>query len=378
MIRRSVLILTGLALAASAAGCGDKHDSAEASAAPEAKKEDHLLRLEAQMARSVRTEELTETRVPVTIKTFGKIQFNEDQVAFVLAPLPGHVVNLAVKVGSTVRAGDVLFQIRSRDVTAVVGEVNDSRKDLELSERTFAMTRDLFESQAASKIALKQAENDVAKARGRLARAQAVLKTLGMDPTAEEVASLVPVRSPIDGTVTDRKVTEGQYETADSNALLTIANLSSVWIVADLFERDLARAAVGQKAEIQTVAYPDRTFTGQVTRISDVVDPNTRTVKVRVQVPNPDGRLKPEMFASILLFLQESPALTIPTRAAFIEGGKYFVYLQKSDATFERIPVAVQPAPDGRLRVLDGLRAGEKVVSEDVMLLRAQEAGDSK
>jgi cobalt-zinc-cadmium efflux system membrane fusion protein len=377
MMRRSILVLAGFALAAAAAGCGDKSESAEA-AAPEAKKDDHLLRLEAQMAKGVRTEELTETRVPVTIKTFGKIQFNEDQVAFVLAPLPGHVVNLSAKVGSSVHAGDVLFLIRSRDVTAVVGEYNDSRKDLELSERTYAMTKDLFESQAASKISLKQAENDVAKARGRLARAQVVLKTLGMDATAEEVASLVPVRSPIDGTVTDRKVTEGQYETADSNALLTIANLSSVWIVADLFERDLSRVTVGQKAEIQTVAYPDRTFTGQVTRISDVVDPNTRTLKVRIQVPNPDGRLKPEMFASILLYLQESPALTIPSRAAFIEGGKYFVYLQKSAATYERIPVAVQPAPDGRLRVLDGLHVGEKVVSEDVMLLRAQDAGDSK
>src|SRR5262249_25061198 len=104
--------------------------------------------------------------------------------------------------------------------------------------------------------------NDLAKARGRLARSEAVLKTLGVDAKGEEVTSLVPVRSPINGTVTDRKVTEGQYETADSNALLTIANLSSVWIVADLFERDLSRVAVGQKAEIRTVAYPERTFTG--------------------------------------------------------------------------------------------------------------------
>jgi cobalt-zinc-cadmium efflux system membrane fusion protein len=378
MIRRSVLVLAGLALAASAAGCGERSEGAEAGAAPESKRDDHFLRLQKDMSRSVRLEELVETPLPITIKTFGKIQFNEDQVAMVLAPLPGHVVNLSVKVGSPVRAGDVLFQIRSRDVTAVVGEVIDSRKDLELSERTFAMTKDLFESQAASKIALKQAENDAAKARARLARAQAVLKTLGIDSTAEEVTSLIPVRSPIDGTITDRKVSEGQYETADSNALLTIANLSSVWIVADLFERDLARVAVGQKAEIQTVAYPDRTFSGQVARISDVVDPNTRTVKVRIQVPNPDGRLKPEMFASVLLFLQESPALTIPSRAAFIEGGKYFVYLQRGDAVFERTSVEVQPAPNGRLRVVDGLRAGEKVVSEDVMLLRAQEAGDSK
>jgi cobalt-zinc-cadmium efflux system membrane fusion protein len=239
------------------------------------------------------------------------------------------------------------------------------------------MTKSLFESQAASAISLKQAENDLAKARGRLARTSAAIKTLGVDLKGEELTSLIPVRSPINGTVTDRKVTEGQYETADSNALLTIADLSSVWIVADLFERDLARVTVGQKAELSTLAYPDDHVMGQVWRISDVVDPVTRTVKVRILVPNPQGRLKPEMFASILLFLKDAePALTLPSRAAFIEGGRHFVFLERMPGEFERRRVDLVPAPEGRIRVQSGLKAGDKVVSEDVMLLRAQESSD--
>jgi cobalt-zinc-cadmium efflux system membrane fusion protein len=370
-------VLAAGQIALCGAGCGESSESpVGGSAGAGTRREAMVLKLDAEMARGVHLEEIEEVSLPVTLKTFGKIQFNEDQLALVLAPLPGHVVHLAAKVGDVVRAGDVLFMIRSRDVASCVGEYIDSRKDLELSEKTYAMTKDLFENQAASLIALKQAENDLAKTRGRLARTQSALKTLGVDLQGEELTSLIPVRSPISGTVTDRKLTEGQYETADSNPLLTIADLSSVLIVADLFERDLARVALGQKAEVTTPAYPQLRFMGQVSRISDVVDPTTRTVKVRVHVPNPDGKLKPEMFASVLLFQKEAePALTVPSRAAFIEGGQYFVYLERGSGEFERRKVDVLPAPEGRLRVTNGVKAGEKVVSQDVMLLRAQESG---
>jgi RND family efflux transporter MFP subunit len=175
--------------------------------------------------------------------------------------------------------------------------------------------------------------------------------------------------------VIERKINEGQYVTGDSTPLLTIADLSSVWIVADLFERDLPRVRVGEKAEIATLAYPKDTFQGQVERISDVVDPNTRTIKVRLLVANPDGRLKPEMFASVVLFLKEAePALTIPARAAFTEGGHQFVYVERKPGEFQLRQVDVQPGPEGRLKVLEGLAIGERVAGEDVMLLRAQES----
>lgn len=378
-LRDSVLVLLGILSIAGSAGCGPGGETAEAAAPkPQAATGARVVRLTPSMADHVRVEEVVPSSLPVTMKAFGKIQLNEDQVAYVLAPLPGQVVRLSAKVGDSVRKGDVLFMINSRDVTAAVGELIDSRKDLELSERTHAMTKSLFEGQACSAIALKQAENDLSKARGRQARAGAVLKTLGVEMQGEELTSLVPVRSPIAGTVIERKVTEGQYETADSNALLTIADLSSVCVVADLFERDLSRVRAGQKAELTTLAYPDRHFTGEVWRISDVVDPNTRTLKVRILVPNPEGRLKPEMFASVLLIVKEPElALTVDVRAAFIEGGEHFVFVEQAPATYEMRRVDVVPAPDGRLVVREGLKAGDRVVKEDVVLLRAQESSDA-
>src|SRR5262249_273463 len=151
--------------------------------------------------------------------------------------------------------------------------------------------------------------------------------------------------------------------------------LSSIWIVVDLFERDLPGVQVGEKAEITTIAYPNERFSGVVERISDAVDPNTRTLKVRVLVPNKDGRLKPEMFASALLYPKEAESsLVIPPRAAFIEGGRHFVYVHRGAGEFQRRRVEVEPAPDGRLKVLEGIAAEDHIASEDVLLLRAQES----
>jgi len=378
-LRDGVIVLLGILSIAGSAGCGPGGETAEAVAPkPQAAAGPKVVRLTPSMAEHVRVEAVAPSNLPVTMKAFGKIQLNEDHVAYVLAPLPGQVVRLSAKVGDRVQKGDVLFMINSRDVTAAVGEAIDSRKDLELSERTHAMTKTLFESQACSAIALKQAENDLAKARGRQARAASVLKTLGVEMQGEELTSFVPVRSPISGTVIERKVTEGQYETADSNALLTIADLASVCVVADLFERDLSRVRPGQKVEVTTLAYPDQHFAGEVWRISDVVDPNTRTLKVRILVPNPESRLKPEMFASVLIIVKEpEPVLTIDVRSAFIEGGEHFVFVEQGPAAYEIRRVDAVPGPEGRLLVRGGLKAGDRVVKEDVVLLRAQESSDA-
>lgn len=372
-----LLLVLGLA----AFGCGRESEEKDEKSAPSTPKGGpSYLKLDPAKTTDLRVEEAASVFLPLVLRAFGKIQFDEEHMALVLAPLPGQVVHLTAKVGDAVRQGEVLFQINSRDVAAAVGDYIDSRKDLELAEKTHVMTRDLFENQAAAAITLRQAENDLAKAKGKAARTEAALKTLGVDLQGESLTSLVPVRAPISGTVIDRKVTEGQYEVADSTPLLTLADLSSVWIVADLFERDLCYVKAGQKAEVATLAYPNERFTGAVSRISDVVDPVTRTVKVRIAVPNPTRRLKPEMFASVLLFREESEAaVTIPSRAAFVEGGEHYVFVRRGEGEFERRRVDILPAPEGRLRVREGLKSGEAVVSQDVMLLRAEESsGNTK
>jgi cobalt-zinc-cadmium efflux system membrane fusion protein len=236
------------------------------------------------------------------------------------------------------------------------------------------MNKDLFEHQAASRISFQQAENDLAKANTQVARGEEALRVLGIDPKEAVrdggLRSLIPVRSPMGGTLIERNLTPGQYVQADSTALLTIADLSSVWVLVDVFERDIHLVRAGQKVQVVAAAYPDRRFPASVERISDKVDPDSRTLKVRLLVSNPNFLLKPEMFITSSLELSGGgAALSVPTGAVFTESGKSYVFVAKTDRRFERRQIVAAPDADGRLRVTGGLRVGDRVVTDGAMLV---------
>jgi RND family efflux transporter MFP subunit len=184
----------------------------------------------------------------------------------------------------------------------------------------------------------------------------------------------VVIPSPLTGTVIDRKVTEGQFVQPDSTPMMTVADLSTVWVMGEIFERDLPLAAVGRPAVVTVSAYPGVEFQGRVDYISEAIDPTTRTAKVRIVVPNPGSRLKVEMFASVSLGVAGAEhVLTIPSSAAFIEGGQTWVYVSAGPNQFVRRPVKLSEDSSGVRRVLDGLRDGEQVVVDGGLLLRAEE-----
>jgi cobalt-zinc-cadmium efflux system membrane fusion protein len=337
------------------------------------------VRLDPAQLKQVRIEELSSRAPASAIKATGTVEFNADRMAKLLPPVAGQVQNLAVNVGDTVHQNDVLFVLSSREVAAAVAEHQASRQDLELAEKTFAMTKDLFEHQVASRIALEQSESELAKARSKVTQTEESLQVLGLDPNGDEAAARmrprIPVRTPIDGTITERNVTNGQFVGQETSPLLTIADLSSVWVQGDVFERDLRYIAVGQKADVTTTAYPADRFSAQVSRIASVIDAQTRTAKVRFLVANPGTRLKPGMFASIALYLSEpNPSLTIPAKAVFVENGRTFVYVQTDPQQFARREIDTMPSGSDRLRVKGGVRAGDRVVSDGVLLLRQLEA----
>jgi membrane fusion protein, heavy metal efflux system len=327
--------------------------------------------------RSIAIQTVVERPILRTLTVAGKVQFDEDRLARVLAPLAGQVVDLRVKVGDVVRKGQTLCALSSRDATAVVGEHTESHKDLELAEKTAAMTQDLFDHQAASRIALQQAQSDLAKAKARVARNEQALRLLGLQSEADIdlFDGRVLVVSPIAGSIIERHVTDGQFVQADSMPIIAVADASTVWVMGDVFERDLHLVNSGDEATITTTAYPGERFTGRVNYVSDVIDPMTRTAKVRVSVPNPSGRLKPEMFASITLGVgASSPALTVPASAVFTENGRSWVYVSTEPGHFARRSIEVDQDEGADRRVLNGLRAGDHVVTAGALLLREEEA----
>jgi cobalt-zinc-cadmium efflux system membrane fusion protein len=337
---------------------------------------DGSVSIDSQMLGAIRIEPVVEREVGELFTVAGRVQFDEDRVARVVVPLAGQVIDLHVKVGDAVRRGAVLCAINSREAAAAVGEYIEARKDLELAEKTAALTEDLFAHDAASRIALQQSQSDLAKARSRAVRTEESLHVLGLNP-ADDLAQFngrVPITSPLNGVVIERKVTAGQFVQSDGTPIITIADPSTVWVVGDVFERDLQRVSVGQTASITTAAYPAETFHGRVNYISDSIDAATRTAKVRVGVANPGGRLKAEMFASVSLDLgARDRVMLVPSDAVFTEDGRTFVYTELGTGKFARRAIDVAQSEGPLRRVLGGLRAGDRVVVDGALLLRRHE-----
>jgi len=385
----SATALTIAALVAVMPLGGCRHEAAAEGAAaatpadPPRESTEVRVRLDDAQLAKIKVDPLTSTSTDEVIRATGTVEFNGDRMARILSPVAGQVQELHLNVGDEVRRGATLFVLSSREVAAAVADHLASQKDLDLSEKTFAMTKDLFDHQAASRMSLQQAENELAKARAKVAQTAEVLHVLGVDdPPATGVpaqASHVPIRAPIAGTVTERTITNGQFVGSDSTPLLTIADLSTVWVQADVFERDLHRIAPGQKADVTTTAYPDDHFGAQVARIGTVVDPQTRTAKMRFVVANPGFRLKPGMFTTAEIHVASTGVrtLTVPTKAVFVEAGRSFVYVEAAHGTFARREVDTQAGVGDRVGVTRGLALGDRIVSDGVLLLRARETDGS-
>jgi cobalt-zinc-cadmium efflux system membrane fusion protein len=376
MTRASLLLIVSTALAVSA--CHRNVPAGDPPAVTDSKPPlPHQVTVDAAQLSSLRIDAPSHGAPPQAIRATGAVEFNADRLVRMVAPVSGQVHELSVNIGDSVSQGAVLFVLDSRDVAAAVADYRASRSDLELAEKTQAMTQDLYDHQVASRMSLQQSASDLAKAQAKVQQTQEVLAVLGLDPSHDQsgLEARVAVRAPFAGTVVDRTAANGQLVGPENGPVVSIADLSTVWVDADVFERDLRNIAEGQTADVTTTAYPDDRFAAKVSRIGAVVDSQTRTAKVRFLVTNEGHRLKPGMFAETTLFRPApSSALTLPESAAFVEDGKSYTYVQVAPKTFERRAIEVTPCGAHKVEVLSGLDPGARVVVEGALFLQQLES----
>jgi cobalt-zinc-cadmium efflux system membrane fusion protein len=302
----------------------------------------------------------------------GKIAFDEDHTSRVGSPLSGRVETLLVKPGDLVKKGQPLLTLVSPEVGAAIAEDRAAEADLALQKRTLERVRELFADQAVPRKDLVQAESDLVKAQAARGRSRARMLLLGI--AGNEASSRFTLRAPISGTVVERAALPGAEVRADAGSpLLTLSDLARVWVTADVYERDLAAVRAGQTAQVTVASYPGQTFPALIEHVGDVVDSQTRTVKVRLTAANPDQKLKPEMFAKVILPLTgPSAAVTVPDDAVLTDGAANVVIVAMRDGKFAKRRIEVGSETGGRLSVLSGLQPGERVVVDGALFLKAE------
>lgn len=278
----------------------------------------------------------------------------------------GRVVAIHARVGDTVKRGQVLLSVKSDDVTSGLADYRKAIADELLARTQLERSKDLYEHGAIAKSDLEIAENAENKASVDVDSKAEHLKLLGKNP--EGPGGVIDIVAPVAGVITDQQVTNSAILQGSSNAF-TISDLSRVWILCDVYERDLAKVAVGDGAEIRLNAYPDQTLKGTIGNIGAVLDPSLRTAKVRIEVDNP-GILRLGMFATATFRGQaEETHVVAPASAVLHLHDRDWVFVPAPDHKFRRVEVVAGHAlPDKMQELVSGVRPGDKLVANAVVL----------
>lgn len=276
----------------------------------------------------------------------------------------GRVLEVHVRLGQQVRKGELLLTAQSPELASVLAEAHKADADAQVARRALERARALHERGAIAEKELVLAVEEEAKAavEQRMARERVLM--LGGDP--EAYSPRVELRAPISGTVIEQRIAGGDaLKSLDGEPLFVIADLSRVWVVGDLHENELARVRAGHRAEVQVTGAPGRVWRAGVADVSRVLDPGTRTAKVRVELENGDGMLRPGMFASVLASATvPRPMRAVPATAVVHVNDRDWVLASEAPGRFRRVAVRVGgPLADGRLEVLEGVAVGERVVT---------------
>jgi membrane fusion protein, heavy metal efflux system len=306
-----------------------------------------------------------------TLEIPAKIQADPARVVRVFPPAGGRLIRVSVRPGAYVNKGEVVALLESSDVSQARSDLAKAEAEADKSQRTLDRSKLLLDHKVISDREYEDAKAQQIEDQSELARAKARLAVLGASPNGGE--NEVSVRSPISGTVLDIGASTGELSksTDNANPICTVADLSTVWILGDVFEKDLSAVHVGEPIKLTVNAYPDRQWDGKISMISDAVDPTTRTVKVRVVSENPKHELKPEMFAALQVHRPSANALVIPSSALLHEGGDTTVMVKTGDNSFERRLVTAKALGSSDAIISSGLKPGDVVVTEGAALLRS-------
>jgi cobalt-zinc-cadmium efflux system membrane fusion protein len=308
----------------------------------------------------------------------GRVAFDDLRVAHVYSPITGKIVEIKAELGSKVKKGDTLAVLDSPDLGVAQADLEKARADLVAAEHDIARQRELVALRAATAREVEQAEDAFARSRAEYNRSAKKLSLLR--PSSGKGGESYVLRAPIDGAVMARSVSpglevQGQYNGGPASELFTIGDLSTVWVMADIFEVDVPRIKNGSRVKVTTSARPDLALEGVVDWLSTSLDPQSRTLKARCVIENLEGILRPEMFAQVEIDSEASKALAVPRDAIIHIGDQTFVFIRngsrpRGGASYERRPVVADEKVRGDVvPIKRGLTDGETVVSRGAILL---------
>lgn len=300
------------------------------------------------------------------LKVVGKIIADENKLVEVYPLLGGNVAEVNVELGDYVKKGQILAVIKSGEVADYDRELIDAQNDLLVAQKNLRVAEDLYESQLASEKDVLSAKNEVNKKQSELARLKEIFSIYGIDKHSE-----YHVKAPISGFIIEKKINRDMQLRSDkSDNIFTVAEINDVWVAASVYESDISRITPKMQAEVRTLSYPDSVFNGHIDKIYNILDPQTRTMKVRIKLNNTAYLLKPEMNATVNLFYNEGiNMLAVPKSSVIFDKSKNYVMVFKDKYNIETREIKVYKQGADVTYISSGLNEGEQVISKNQLLI---------
>lgn len=316
--------------------------------------------------------------LPVSEPVNGRIAYDENLTARVSSPIAGRVVSLGAEPGDSVARGAVLAVIDAPDLATAQADFSKAQADEAHKRLGFERAKLLFDGEVLARKDYESAEADYRQAAAETRRAGARLKSLNATAQGDGYFQL---RSPIAGLLADKQINPGLEVRPDlPNPLFVVTDLRHLWVLADVPERAAATIHAGDKVTVETDAWPGLHFAAQVDRVGLALDPGTRRIQIRCVIDNPDLKLKPEMFARVAFLAGDGgfKAVPLPNTSLFVEGMADFIFVETKPGTFVKRQVKVALRGRDTSFVDQGLKGGERVVTEGAFLLNAEDAAHAQ
>jgi membrane fusion protein, heavy metal efflux system len=378
----AILLATGLAAAFSFAGCSSGPGAAESKmtsySSSEAKVDTaSLFNVPQDQMAHVQVVTVEKGKLPRKLRFAGNVTYNAFKTTPVFSPIGGPVHEILVAPGQTVAAGQPLLTVNSPDYSVARSAYLKARDAYFLADKVYTRSQDLYAHGALAEADLQQAETSRNQAQADLQASEDMLRALGIkDPEAmvknpPKTTLQIPLPAPVSGEVVERLVGPGQLLQAGATQVFTISDMSTVWVLVNVYQSDVAYVHVGDSVDITTDTYP-QVFHGKISYVAPALDPNTRTLQARIVTSNPRKILKKDMYVTAMLQAGTiQNALTVPDAAVLRDTENMpFVYVQSGANQFARRLVKVGDSQEGRTLIAEGLKEGERVVGDGSLFLQ--------
>ncbi len=324
------------------------------------------------MMHMIATDTVTECQITDELKLGGEVSFNENNVVKVFPRVSGQIVEARVSLGDRVTKGQTLAVIKSADVAGTYNDLSSANADVSIAKRHMDNAESLFKSGINSEREYNEAKQNYEKALAARNKIQSVININGGGKASEGGQYLLA--APIDGYIVEKKVAAGAFIRPDmADNLFTISDLKNVWVNADVYETDIARVKEGNSVKVISVAYPDKVFTGVINKVSQVLDPQSKSMRVRINLENKDMLLKPEMFVKVLASSEgTSKVICVATAALLPQDNKNYVVVYKSKSDVKLAEVDVIKTVGDRTYLRGGVSIGDQVITKHQLFIFTQ------